>query len=492
MAEPHDDRDRPDPDWPLPPEPAMHRAARRGDVDELERLLAAGADVDERGDVEIDNGPHLRGLTPLMVAARSIDGATTDTLRWLVDRGADLHARSEGGNTAAWYAAGHGGRWPFHRRAVTPDHAERLRFLLDAGLDVHECNGIGRSLVTEAAGAGDPARLSLLLERGARATPGSPKSESTCSCFALPIFCAASSGNAECVRLLLDAGVDADERCDSASTPLMHAGSAAVVDTLLGAGAERDAVDEYGDDAFQRALEGRCSFDRCEATLNDVLDALRDAGADVEQRDGDGRSRLTRAAFGGYDAGVLYLLSRAADPAGTEEGSPLHAICWQGEYEDAGTNAACDRIIRALVEAGVDPNTTDRFGDTPLHEAAGGDWGNATAIRTLLELGADPDPVDDDGQTPLMLAAGHGEVACIRLLIAAGASPSARNEQGEDARDAARRNLEDWSSIASDAHEQKRRKGSTSTKGDRARAFGALDEARESLALIEAAAASRT
>jgi len=60
----------------VPPEPEIHRAARTGDHTAIERLLAAGADVDERADLEFDHGPHLRGLTPLLTAARSIDGAT--------------------------------------------------------------------------------------------------------------------------------------------------------------------------------------------------------------------------------------------------------------------------------------------------------------------------------------------------------------------------------------------------------------------------------
>jgi ankyrin repeat protein len=111
-----DDRDKPSPDWERPPEPAMHRAARHGDLCELESLVESGADVNVMADLEFDNGPHLKGLTALMVAARSIDGATTETLRWLVEHGADIHARSAGGNTAAWYAAGHGGAGSSTRR----------------------------------------------------------------------------------------------------------------------------------------------------------------------------------------------------------------------------------------------------------------------------------------------------------------------------------------------------------------------------------------
>src|SRR5437899_2410910 len=107
---------------PAPPEPEIHRAARFGDAAALDRCLAAGADINARADLEVDNGSHLRKLTPLMVAARSVDGATVETLRWLLGHGAELRARSEGGETAAWYAAGKGGRWGFHEWRHCPDH----------------------------------------------------------------------------------------------------------------------------------------------------------------------------------------------------------------------------------------------------------------------------------------------------------------------------------------------------------------------------------
>src|SRR6185369_12593828 len=140
---------------PERPEAPVHSAARRGDLAELERLLAHGADL---------NAFH-GGLTPLMAAAGSLKGASVETLRWLVEHGADLRLRSEDDwdATAAWYASG-----PPWRHEPLPGRsargfAERLRFLLDAGLDAREYVPNGRSLLTEAARVGDPLRVKLLL-----------------------------------------------------------------------------------------------------------------------------------------------------------------------------------------------------------------------------------------------------------------------------------------------------------------------------------------
>lgn len=458
-----DDRDRPTPDWRRPPEPPIHRAARKGDIAELERLVASGANVNKRADLEFDHGAYLCGLTPLMVAARSIDGATVETLRWLLDHGADLQARSKGSKTAAWHAAGHGGRLPFHRKATTSDHALRLALLLDAGIDPAKVDADGRSLLTEACAAGDPARVRLLLERGAPATPqrapadgrkqskkgrtlnvpGMPKrSRKYVRClpsYEIPLFQAAESGSAECVRLLIDAGADPNERDESGETPLMHAGSSQVVHVLVAEGADVRArcVSEY--DALEHLFNLHSWGADAAIDRMDIARALLAAGADLQYTDKNGWSRLHGAAFRHQAEGVKFLLDSGADQKVRDEGgaTALHKICWQGEYHDPETNEACRAIVKALVAAGVDPNAKDTDGATPLHEAASGDWGNATAIRTLLRLGADPNLANHAGETPLMLAAERGEAECVAALLEGGADPHRKSAGGASALDCA-------------------------------------------------------
>ena len=59
---------------------ALHRAARKGDVSKVERLVAAGANVDART-------ARARDSTPLMLATLF---KHFDVLRLLLDRGADI------------------------------------------------------------------------------------------------------------------------------------------------------------------------------------------------------------------------------------------------------------------------------------------------------------------------------------------------------------------------------------------------------------------
>ena len=466
---PADDRYKPSPDWKRPPEPPIHRAARKGDIEALACLLNDGADINTRADIEFDNGALLKDLTTLMVAAHSIDGATVETLRWLVDHGADIHARSAGDCTAAWYAAGHGGRWEFHSNATTPDHADRLQYLLDNGADPNEGSSNGRSLLTEACRAADPARVRLLLEYGASPAGNSCSSRDSPSrdsfavadhdndttrvdhvfsgnpySFEIPIFCAAESGCSECVQLLLDAGGDPNTRDSSNATPLMYAGSPEVARILLTAGADLEAVDEYDADVLQVMLEDRCYIGVCARDRLAVARILIDAGADIHRVNDSGWSRLESAAFQHNADAVEFLITTGAivDARKSNGSTPLHKICWQGEYSDSETNQACEKIICMLASSGASIDAPDDGLNTPLHEAANGDWGNQTAIRTLIELGADPNPVNSEGDTPLILAAARAEVECIKALLEAGADPTLKNNSGKTALEKAKAYLE--------------------------------------------------
>jgi len=98
--------------------------------------------------------------------------------------------------------------------------------------------------------------------------------------------------------MILDAGIDPDERDTEARTPLMYAGSTDVVRLLIDRGADLNAVHEYDKDALANAMEEQCGMGVCDADRFDVARTLIDAGADLERVDGFGKSRLASAAFG--------------------------------------------------------------------------------------------------------------------------------------------------------------------------------------------------
>jgi ankyrin repeat protein len=66
------------------------------------------------------------------------------------------------------------------------------------------------------------------------------------------------------------------------------------------------------------------------------------------------------------------------------------------------------------LERGVDPNTQDKYGRTPLHWAAYN--GYIDVVKLFLVHGADPAVKDKDGRTPLDLARVKGRHKVVLVI----------------------------------------------------------------------------
>ena len=88
---------------------------------------------------------------------------------------------------------------------------------------------------------------------------------------------------------------------------------------------------------------------------------------------------------------------------------------------------------RRLLDRGAQVN---KPGWSPLHYAATGP--DPTIVMLLLDRGAAIDAESPNRTTPLMMAAQYGNEASVDLLLARGADPKARNDQGLRAADFAR------------------------------------------------------
>src|SRR5207248_7456984 len=100
----------------------------------------------------------------------------------------------------------------------------------------------------------------------------------------------------------------------------------------------------------------------------------------------------------------------ASRPAGF---TPLHSAV----ADDEG--AAMRDIVRALLDAGADPNARSASGGTPLHTAAF--TGNVAVLEMLLAAGGDATIVNKKGQTPLELAREFGRREAAAVLHTAAA-----------------------------------------------------------------------
>jgi ankyrin repeat protein len=110
----------------------------------------------------------------------------------------------------------------------------------------------------------------------------------------------------------------------------------------------------------------------------------------------------------------------AAQPDGTA------ALHWAAHWNDVET-------VKLLLAAGADAKAANRFGSTPLSEAA--EIGSAAVVEALLNAGADPGTLATrDGETVLMTAARGGHLDVVKLLVARSADVNAHeNYRGQTA-----------------------------------------------------------
>jgi hypothetical protein len=152
----------------------------------------------------------------------------------------------------------------------------------------------------------------------------------------------------------------------------------------------------------------------------EAVKLLLEAGADINARTGSsigsdgGPTCLYMAIMDGNNAMLSLLLEAGADvdvkiciPAGTPPRdnwiNALH-FCCSCNHPSAGT-------VKLLLDAGVDPNSKDPYGYTPLHEIIIGLGRERVGVdeavkivKLLREAGADPHVLDGLGRTPLVTA----------------------------------------------------------------------------------------
>lgn len=126
---------------------SMLDAVNAGDVEQLRKQLAAGADCNER---------YAEGTTPLMLAAHA---GRLDLVRSLIDAGADVNATDERGWTALTKAV--------YNADLDRGFADVVQTLIDAGANIEVQVGFGVRPLMLAAGYGETAVAEVLLNAGA-------------------------------------------------------------------------------------------------------------------------------------------------------------------------------------------------------------------------------------------------------------------------------------------------------------------------------------
>lgn len=404
-------------------------AAESGSIEELERLLASGARVDER---------DARGHTPLTSAAlRGRDAHVQALMR----AGADARARAlwdaEGGSMSALDAALSQGALGT-ARLIEHDVLESFRVLTPD--DLSAIDEAGDTPLHWVARYAEAKAAKLLIQRGAELElancPARPGDEIGLHAgdlrAATPLLVAIWAGNTGVARVLLDAGADTravDERGRGVFHVVRHSESLALTRELLRAGADPLQADRDGRTPPEAlAASGlRTELERELAAAGRPIPAA--PASIIDLMGVITRLGTTRGTAPERDdpAPVIALLDADATLVSATDARGRTAL-----FEAAAQGLP--RVAEALVARGARADARDSAGRTPLHAAR-----DARIITELVRLGASTGARDGAGSTPLHLqAARRGSLEAVTALIAAGASTNVRDRGGRTPLDLAR------------------------------------------------------
>jgi ankyrin repeat protein len=425
---------------------ALHWAAHHNNADLVDRLIRAGADVNaknefgstplweavsELGTAVVEkllkagaDANHLGpdGMTPLMMVARTtnLEGA-----RLLLDHGADVNAKEQQKNQTALMGA------------AAQSLPEMVRLLVKRGADVN-----ARAMVNNMSTASYnpfgfmdwPANVS-----------SEPRAGQPLAGGLTALLYASREGCAECVKALIEGGVDVNMQDPLGVTPLIMATQNLHFDTaavLLKAGADPNRWDLWGRTPLYLTVDvntlphgGRADRPSLDETTGlDVIRMLLEAGANpnpqlkllppyrnqgadrgVDRMLTIGATPLLRAAKA-LDAPAVKLLvefGAKLDLPNNAGITPVMAAAGMGSvdadtrgvYTTEDTPQRSVDTLRILLDAGADVNSRDPRGQTPIHAASF--WGWNAAVQFLFDRGADPAVKDNGGKTPIDSAMGR-------------------------------------------------------------------------------------
>jgi ankyrin repeat protein len=228
---------------------ALMAAAYHGHRSIVNILLSAGADPNLLSD---DEGLGKAGMTALMMAAGSFFASNRQhVVQLLIAGGADINQRGVGGKTAIFYAA-----------LAGSGYLDCVETAIAAGADLDLQDDAGHTVLTAVAAAENYPLFNLLMQAGA----------STAGLESIQLIQAAGAGTVDRVRALLATKVNLDLDRGAAIGSAAAAGHTQIVELLIRAGANVNLRDKLGFTPIASAAY---------AGYGEIVQLLIDAGADI-------------------------------------------------------------------------------------------------------------------------------------------------------------------------------------------------------------------
>ena len=275
-----------------------------------------------------------------------------------------------------------------------------MQTLLAAGADIKGSDCDGKVALYYAARWGQLAALEMLLSRGAKVQGWS-------SCKNDPLCVAAFYGHLDCVRALVNAGAaitTGRKHGFSAVNAAAQNGHVEILQYLLqqGVSVNAESAPDGGTPLLVASQEGQLS----------CIQVLLEAGADINRPNSTGATALYGAAYEGQLGALQLLLASGVKVQGwsASKTDPLCTAAFNGHLD----------CVQALVGAGTPITTGKKYGFSALNRAA--QKGHVKILQYLLQQGvsanAESSPV---GGAPLLVAIQTEQLACMELLLDAGA-----------------------------------------------------------------------
>jgi ankyrin repeat protein len=419
----------------------MELATVVNNIESVKLLLDAGVDPNEKSNAHSplttairDNRSEIFKLLLLRGADPNVKGQEMpllmaslfnkpDYLKLLLENGADLKKCSG-----------------VMEKTVAKNSIECVTILLDAGVDPNEKSGV-HSPLTTAIRENHPEISALLLSRGADPNLKGQEMPLTMAVRKLEILQQVLAGGAdlkkcpgvmesavyhnsiESVKILLDIGVDPNEKRQGTYTPLGTAvrdNHPEIAALLLSRGAdpnlkgqELPIIQALSKPAILKQLiEGGADVRQykgiLEAAVNrnniESVNILLDAGVPIDEKHNNRYTPLITAIRDNHIPIAAHLIAKGADANASGETLP---IIMAARFADT-------QRLKMVLDAGADVNK-QFLGQSTLMEAC--ERNHKDSVALLLERKADVNAVNDMGSTAMDIAANKGNDEIVMMLL---------------------------------------------------------------------------